>query len=530
MSSVGDLAAGLSAAFLGGAWNEAALLRRGRAALDIRVGLTAAELQGLTQSIAATRRSAERKRLRAQRQQVLSRHRAQLTDVRETLGNDPVAPAAQAEFVALRERIAQLQRAEHRLTGPDPRKVAAFAAGDIAGWLRPIVRDTLAAYHLPPRDRPRELTAWLALHPDVAHHAPLLRVIRRQPAPLAMADRQRWPVRPLADVGALASWLRLDAGELAAFADTQLRNRRSSARLQHYRVTTRVGASGSVRVLEAPKERLKTLQRLILRDILSAVPVHDAAHGFVAGRSALSAAQCHVGRPLVVLADLEAFFASVTAQRVYGIFRTAGYAEAVAHVLTGLCTTALSTAGWARIPPGRDSEAHWRLGRRLAVPHLPQGAPTSPALANLAAWSLDLRLSGLARSWKVDYTRYADDLVFSGPSFRAGQIALLTTVGDIVTEEGFALNVAKTRSRSRAQRQQVLGIVVNERPAIARPTVDELRAILHNCATHGPSTQNREGHPDFRAHLAGRISWVAQAHPTRGAQLRTALDRIDWSA
>ena len=86
--------------------------------------------------------------------------------------------------------------------------------------------------------------------------------------------------------------------------------------------------------------------------------------------------------------DLEDFFASVPAGRVFGIFRTAGYPEAVAHVLTALCPTVVPATEWARIPRPSDPrqvQRHARLGRRLATPHLPQGAPTSPALASLAA-------------------------------------------------------------------------------------------------------------------------------------------------
>jgi RNA-directed DNA polymerase len=123
-------------------------------------------------------------------------------------------------------------------------------------------------------------------------------------------------------------------------------------------------------------------------------------------------------------------------------------------------------------PPAPSADAVGRRRRMLdalAVAHLPQGSPTSPALANLAAWRLDRRLAGLAARFAATYTRYADDLTMSGSRTllnRAGLIVHL--VEEIAAEEGFRLNDAKTRVRSHAQRQLVTGLVVNEGPRLPR--------------------------------------------------------------
>ena len=231
--------------------------------------------------------------------------------------------------------------------------------------------------------------------------------------------------------------------------------------------------------------------------------------------------------------DLEAFFASVTVSRVYGIWRTAGYPETVAHCLAGLVTSVLPLSTWRAVPTPADDgmlDAHWRLGRRLAAPHLPQGAPTSPAMANLAAFRLDVRLTALARSWGGRYTRYADDLAFSGErGWGTGTSRLIDAVGAIVADEGFRLNARKTGVMPRAGRQTLGGLVVNDRPKVARHQVDLLRAILHNCHRHGPSTQNHDDVPAFEEHLRGRIAWVAQHDPVRGRRLQDVHDAIDWS-
>jgi hypothetical protein len=398
-------------------------------------------------------------------------------------------------------------------------------------WLRPLVREVLDAYHHPPADRARELAAFVALR--------LERRLRRAPAPRvtrwldyapAMA-RTPWPVPEIASPGALAELLELDAGGLAWLADVRgLERGAPDRRLRHYTYRWQPRPGGPPRPIARPKRRLKEIQRWILHEILDRIPHHDAAHGFVPGRSARTHAVLHTGRATVVRLDLEDFFASVSAGRVYGIFRTAGYPEAVAHTLTALCVTVVPQAEWAAIAPPTEPGGiarHFRLGRRLATPHLPQGAPTSPALASLAAHGLDRRLAALAPTLAARYSRYADDLTFSGAAdLPAGALARM--VAQIARDEGFHIARAKTSVRRRHERQVVCGVVVNERTNVARHEYDRLKAVLHDAVRNGPVHANRSGVPDFRAHLQGRIAWVAQLHPARGRRLQARFDAIAW--
>jgi hypothetical protein len=226
-----------------------------------------------------------------------------------------------------------------------------------------------------------------------------------------------------------------------------------------------------------------------------------------------------------VRVDLQAFFTSVFAGRVYGVFRTAGYPEEAARTLTALCTHRTPSDVLASAPVSAELDC-----ARLRAPHLPQGAPSSGALANLAAHRLDVRLAALATFVGARYSRYADDLVFSGErDLIRSAPTLVARIGAIAIEEGFALNFRKTRVMTAGTRQRVGGIVVNEKPSIARVEIDRLRAILHNCARSGPSSQNRDGHADFRAHLLGRIAWVSQVDRVKGARLRSLFDRIAWA-
>ena len=157
-----------------------------------------------------------------------------------------------------------------------------------------------------------------------------------------------------------------------------------------------------------------------------------------------------------------------------------------------------------------------------------ENPPTSPALANLAAFGLDRRLIGLAASTGLACSRYADDLAFS--SARSGDEArrLVDLVTEIATEEGFEVNWPKTSIRHADQRQRQAGVVVNEHPNVDRRQYDVLKATLHNAARHGPAGQNRDNHPAFRDHLRGRIAWVNQLNPARGERLLATFSQIDW--
>ena len=394
-------------------------------------------------------------------------------------------------------------------------------------WVGTLVGEVLDAYRDPPVDRPRELAAFVRTTTGWARAwtaVPEPRIARWQPTPTAVVRRPHG-VAELPDLAALSRLLDLDAGELAWFADTHRLERTVPEQLRHYR-----WARVDDRLLAAPKPRLKEAQRRLLRHVIGPLRVHEAAHGCVPGRSVRTAVTPHSGAALVLQLDLETFFASIAAERVHGVLRgVGGLPEPVAHAMTGLVTTVVPESVWRRAPVSGDVERHRRLGRRLAVPHLPHGAPTSPALANLVCFRLDRRLAGLAASFGAAYTRYVDDLTFSGDrGIDRGRFERLA--GEIVREEGFRLNPAKTRSRSAARRQSVLGTVVNVRPTLARPERDALRALLHNCATRGWTTQVRDRDPaTFRDHVLGRIAWASSVDPRFGERLRAQAEQIDWS-
>jgi retron-type reverse transcriptase len=437
-----------------------------------------------------------------------------------------IAGALARAFLDGRWRAEDLAERGAGVLDPRPEWIDVLAFATVA-----LTRSTPTFHELP---RVEEfIEGWLADRPESSDGVPVVIALLEPGVQLSGIARRRviergFPIAEIETVGDLAEQLELDAGQLAWLADVRGMERYApDERLRNYRYRWVPRRSGLPRLIEAPKLRLKEVQRWILREILSGVPAHDAAHGFTPGRSAISHATIHCGQPAVLTLDLRDFFPSVAAGRVFGIFCTLGYSRRVSHALTGLCTNVAAMTAWTALPPGATDEgARFRLGRALATPHLPQGAPTSPALANLAAFGLDRRLTGLAARFGLRYSRYADDLTFSGTALtgRRG-----TAVGGyaarIARQEGFALQPRKSRLRTAARRQLVTGVVVNAHPNLVREEYDRLRATLHRLTLDGPPGEQGV---DLRAQLRGRVAWVESLNPGRGAKLHRLYDRIDW--
>ncbi len=316
------------------------------------------------------------------------------------------------------------------------------------------------------------------------------------------------PFRPAAALSALplprletppdlCDWLAITQDQLTLLSDPiGLSARNPNPYARNYLVHLIPKPNGTQRWIEEPRPLLKKVQRRILAGILNRVPPHPAAFGFVTGRSAAMAAAKHCGEAMVLTFDIENFFPGIPFSRVYALFRAVGFPRATAMPLTQICTA------WG--------PRHHR--------HLPQGAPTSPALANLAVFRLDARLTGLARRFDATYTRYADDLTFSGDRHIA---ALLPIVPQILHAEGFTPNPAKTRAQPAHRNQTVTGITVNQHLNLNRAAYDRLKAQVHHLTTGRTNAT-----PALLAHLRGRLDWLSQLNPARADRLSVALASV----
>jgi RNA-directed DNA polymerase len=325
----------------------------------------------------------------------------------------------------------------------------------------------------------------------------------------------------LPSVGDLARWLDASPTEIDWFADKYRVAPDAQSPLQHYHYRWVPKRSGGSRLIEIPKQRLRLMQQKILRRILDRVPAHDAAHGFRHGRSCVTHAALHTGQRVVIRMDLKDFFPSIPASRIEALFAKLGYSQTVAATLARLCVN--------RTPAGALRELPWPERQPFRTPHLPQGSPCSPALANLCAYRLDIRLEALAQALAATYSRYADDLTFSGGAgLERALDRFHVQVAAIALEEGFRVNTRKTRMMREGVRQQVTGIVINRHLNVSRSDFDTLKAILTNCVRHGPQSQNREARTHYREYLSGKVAWVKTVNPARGEKLQRIYGKIDW--
>lgn len=295
----------------------------------------------------------------------------------------------------------------------------------------------------------------------------------------------------------------------------------------HYRQWQIPKRDGSMRTITSPKRDLKRIQRWALRNIFDHLPVHGAAHGFLAARSIVTNAQAHAGADVVIKVDIKDFFPTVTWRRVRGMLRKAGLAEGPATLIA-----LLSTESPRDVVQFRGKTLYVASGPRV----LPQGAPTSPAITNAICLRLDRRMSGLSRKLGFRYTRYADDLTFSWCAPRASKEstelcerdraplgALIKGIKQILIGEGFAIHPSKTVVMRKGSRQKVTGLVINQAgeniPAVRVPreTLRKLRAAIKN------RELGRPGKGETLLQLKGMAAFVHMADPTRG---RAFLERI----
>lgn len=202
---------------------------------------------------------------------------------------------------------------------------------------------------------------------------------------------------------------------------------------KHYKTYSIKKKSGKLRTISQPSKRLKGLQSWVLVHILNHLRVSSSCKGFEKGTSIADNASSHKGANSLLTIDLEDFFPTITQKQIFNVFKALGYNNMIAVALSNICTY---------------NET------------LPQGSPCSPKLANLVTWKLDIRIQGYVGKRGITYTRYADDLSFSGLHPRK-TVQIIPMIKEIIADENFKINSAKTRIAGASRAKVVTGLILS---------------------------------------------------------------------
>lgn len=263
---------------------------------------------------------------------------------------------------------------------------------------------------------------------------------------------------------------------------------------KYYKVYDIPKKSGGVRSICQPNKKLKGLQSWILVNILNKIQVSPSCKGFRKGSSTLDNALPHIGANTILNLDLKDFFPSVSAKQVFNIFKTIGYNNLIATVFTNICTYQQK---------------------------LPQGSPCSPMLANLATWTLDLRIQGYVGKRGISYTRYADDLTFSGLN-PSKVVKIIPMIKTIIEDENFIVNNKKTRVAGSARAKSITGLIVNDDSVgIGKEQYKKLRSKIYHLTL--PTEQKNM---KLFYHVGGWLSYLNSVDKERFKKAKKYINEL----
>lgn len=272
---------------------------------------------------------------------------------------------------------------------------------------------------------------------------------------------------------------------------------------KYYREFTIPKRNGKLRKIDSPYPVLLMIQRWILDNILSTIALNNAATGFIKNKSIKDNAFVHVGKKCLLKMDIKDFFPSISLNRIICIFKNLGYPHKISYFLAKLCC--------------KDN-------------HLPQGAPTSPYISNIIAKRLDIRLKALSKKCNLAYTRYADDIAFSGDYISSKHIKHVYT---IITSEGFIPNIEKTRLVIGNGKKIITGLSIsNDKLTIPRKKKRELRKnafyiLLNGLEKYSQITKKYD--PIFLERLIGKYTFWKFIEPDNEYVKNTLIKLQDYS-
>lgn len=259
----------------------------------------------------------------------------------------------------------------------------------------------------------------------------------------------------------------------------------------------------SKRKILAPNSDLSAVQKYIKVEILDKVKISDSCYGFVKKKNIVTNAKVHIGNEIVLNIDLKDFFPSISSDRVYYIFnKICGYDKTMSYCLTKLVTY-----------------------RNF----VPQGACTSPTISNIVSFMLDVRLEQLSKKCGINYTRYADDITFSGSSEKIN-FKFYNFVKKIIEEEGFVVNENKVHFSAKSNRQEVTGLIVNNNKiSVSRTYIRKIKQELYYIGKFGLELHIKNSNIEngfYVEHLKGKIMFVRSIDYQKGNDLLKEFNKL----
>lgn len=297
-----------------------------------------------------------------------------------------------------------------------------------------------------------------------------------------------------------------------------------------------IGQGKRYRVICAPEPLLLRAQRWIHDNILKQASAHSASVAYAGGSRILDAAATHCAAKWLIKLDVSNFFESILEPSIYKVFRKFGYQPLIAFELTRLCTRLRENGNMAKL--GADIHFRIKYYDNAFIGHLPQGAPTSPLLANLASHDLDTAIALIAARYQLRYTRYADDITLSTKSDAFSRADAATVIHACYAEmqaRGLWPNRTKTTIVPPGARKIVLGLLVDgERPRLSREFKERLRMHIHFLQNEriGPVRHAVKRGFDsvlgLQHHLLGLVAFAIGIEADWGTARMRELNAIDW--
>lgn len=244
--------------------------------------------------------------------------------------------------------------------------------------------------------------------------------------------------------------------------------------------------NGKPRLLVEPLPSLKEIQSWILDNILYEVKVSKFAKAYIKDRTLLENVKYHRGKEAVLALDIKDFFSSIKMPKIEQIFLSLGYSSNISNLMGKLCT-------------------YYDV--------LPQGAPTSPYLSNLYLTSFDETVGKFCLERDIRYTRYADDLTFSG---KKEDLDIVEYIQNLLFKLDLRLNQEKENLMNRSTRQVVTGIVVNDKLQVPKTDRNFIRMEVHYLTKFGLSehlSKTNNTRSNYMSHLLGKINFALHVNP-----------------